>query len=137
MELTQKTSLQKLKERNYMRYQNYILKITQSSLPYGIIFYFMILLNLIFLFIEINLSKKIFGMINYSFFLATKILYFCPANFRKYIYILGIIVLLILKIKYKKNKLEIMMGILIFYEYLIGNIILDIFTLIFILPEVI
>ena len=53
MELTQKTSLQKLKERNYMRYQNYILKITQSSLPYGIIFYFMILLNLIFLFIEI------------------------------------------------------------------------------------
>ena len=67
MELTQKTSLQKLKERNYMRYQNYILKITQSSLPYGIIFYFMILLNLIFLFIEINLSKKIFGMINYSF----------------------------------------------------------------------
>ena len=137
MELTQKTSLQKLKERNYMRYQNYILKITQSSLPYGIIFYFMILLNLIFLFIEINLSKKIFGMINYSFFLATKILYFCPANFRKYIYILGIIVLLILKIKYKKNKLEIMMGILIFYEYLIGNIILDIFTLLFILPEVI
>ena len=50
-----------------MRYQNYILKITQSSLPYGIIFYFMILLNLIFLFIEINLSKKIFEMINYSF----------------------------------------------------------------------
>ena len=50
-----------------MRYQNYILKITQSSLPYGIIFYFMILLNLIFLFIEINLSKKILGMINYSF----------------------------------------------------------------------
>ena len=137
MELTQKTSLQKLKERNYMRYQNYILKITQSSLPYGIIFYFMILLNLIFLFIEINLSKKIFGMINYSFFLATKILYFCPADFRKYIYILGTIVLLILKIKYKKNKLEIMMGILIFYEYLIGNIILDIFTLLFILPEVI
>ena len=137
MELTQKTSLQKLKERNYMRYQNYILKIPQSSLPYGIIFYFMIFLNLIFLFIEINLSKKIFGMINYSFFLATKILYFCPADFRKYIYILGIIVLLILKIKYKKNKLEIMMGILIFYEYLIGNIILDIFTLIFILPEVI
>ena len=122
---------------NFLNNLHSIIKITQSSLPYGIIFYFMIFLNLIFLFIEINLSKKIFGMINYSFFLATKILYFCPANFRKYIYILGIIVLLILKIKYKKNKLEIMMGILIFYEYLIGNIILDIFTLIFILPEVI
>ena len=122
---------------NFLNNLRSIIKITQSSLPYGIIFYFMILLNLIFLFIEINLSKKIFGMINYSFFLATKILYFCPANFRKYIYILGIIVLLILKIKYKKNKLEIMMGILIFYEYLIGNIILDIFTLLFILPEVI
>ena len=117
---------------NFLNNLHSIIKITQSSLPYGIIFYFMILL-----FIEINLSKKIFGMINYSFFLATKILYFCPANFRKYIYILGIIVLLILKIKYKKNKLEIMMGILIFYEYLIGNIILDIFTLLFILPEVI
>ena len=76
-------------------------------------------------------------MINYSFFLATKILYFCPADFRKYIYILGIIVLLILKIKYKKNILEIMKGILIFYEYLIGSIILDIFTLVFILPEII
>ena len=122
---------------NFLNNLHSIIKITQSSLPYGIIFYFMIFLNLIFLFIEINLSKKIFGMINYSFFLATKILYFCPANFRKYIYILGIIVLLILKIKYKKNKLEIMMGILIFYEYLIGNIILDIFTLLFILPEVI
>jgi len=122
---------------NFLNNLHSIIKFTQSSLSYGIIFYFMILLNLIFLFIEINLSKKIFGMINYSFFLATKILYFCPANFRKYIYILGIIVLLILKIKYKKNKLEIMMGILIFYEYLIGNIILDIFTLIFILPEVI
>ena len=122
---------------NFLNNLHSIIKITQSSLPYGIIFYFMIFLNLIFLFIEINLSKKIFGMINYSFFLATKILYFCPANFRKYIYILGIIVLLILKIKYKKNKLEILMGILIFYEYLIGNIILDIFTLLFILPEVI
>ena len=122
---------------NFLNNLHSIIRITQSSLPYGIIFYFMIFLNLIFLFIEINLSKKIFGMINYSFFLATKILYFCPANFRKYIYILGIIVLLILKIKYKKNKLEIMMGILIFYEYLIGNIILDIFTLLFILPEVI
>ena len=81
--------------------------------------------------------KKSLEWLIIHFFLATKILYFCPADFRKYIYILGIIVLLILKIKYKKNKLEIMMGILIFYEYLIGNIILDIFTLIFILPEVI
>lgn len=122
---------------NFLNNLHSMVKITQSSLPYGIIFYFMILLNLIFLFIEINLSKKIFGIINYSFFLATKILYFCPADFRKYIYILGIIVLLILKIKYKKNKLEIMMGILIFYEHLIGSIILDIFTLIFILQEVI
>lgn len=52
---------------NFLNNLHSIIKITQSSLPYGIIFYFMIFLNLIFLFIEINLSKKIFGMINYSF----------------------------------------------------------------------
>ena len=57
---------------NFLNNWYSIIKITQSSLPYGIIFYFMILLNLIFLFIEINLSKKIFGMINYSFFLQQK-----------------------------------------------------------------
>ena len=52
---------------NFLNNLHSIIRITQSSLPYGIIFYFMIFLNLIFLFIEINLSKKIFGMINYSF----------------------------------------------------------------------
>ena len=45
---------------NFLNNLHSIIKITQSSLPYGIIFYFMIFLNLIFLFIEINLSKKIF-----------------------------------------------------------------------------
>ena len=59
---------------NFLNNLHSMVKITQSSLPYGIIFYFMILLNLIFLFIEINLSKKIFGMINYSFFLQQKFL---------------------------------------------------------------
>ena len=57
---------------NFLNNLHSIIKITQSSLPYGIIFYFMIPLNLIFLFIEINLSKKNFGMINYSFFFSNK-----------------------------------------------------------------
>ena len=58
-------------------------------------------------FLQIKLCKKLYNEVKIEIILLPKLTYLIPGIYRIYMYILGIFILIILKIKYKKNIKEV------------------------------
>ena len=92
------------------------LSISEFFLVYHIIFSFCII-N----FLQIKFCKKLYNEVKIEIILLPKLTYLIPGIYRIYMYILGIFILIILKIKYKKNIKEVFFFFLIYYETLLVN----------------
>ena len=58
-------------------------------------------------FLQIKFCKKLYNEVKIEIILLPKLTYLIPGIYRIYMYILGIFILIILKIKYKKNIKEV------------------------------
>ena len=72
-------------------------------------------------FLQIKFCKKLYNEVKIEIILLPKLTYLIPEIYRIYMYILGIFILIILKIKYKKNIKEVFFFFLIYYETLLVN----------------
>ena len=72
-------------------------------------------------FLQIKFCKKLYNEVKIEIILLPKLTYLIPGIYRIYMYILGIFILIILKIKYKKNIKEVFFFFLIYYETLLVN----------------
>ena len=92
------------------------LSISEFFLVYHIIFSFCII-N----FLQIKFCKKLYNEVKIEIILLPKLTYLITGIYRIHMYILGIFILIILKIKYKKNIKEVFFFFLIYYETLLVN----------------
>ena len=102
------------------------LSISEFFLVYHIIFSFCII-N----FLQIKFCKKLYNEVKIEIILLPKLTYLIPGIYRIYMYILGIFILIILKIKYKKNIKEVFFFFLIYYETLLVNTVVVLIELIY------
>ena len=100
--------------------------ISDFFLIYYIIFSFCII-N----FLQIKFCKKLYNEVKIEIILLPKLSYLIPGIYRIHMYILGIFILIILKIKYKKNIKEVFFFFLIYYETLLVNAVVVLIELIY------
>ena len=82
-------------------------------------------------FLQIKFCKKLYNEAKIEIILLPKLTYLIPGIYRIYMYILGISILIILKIKYKKNIKEVFFFFLIYYETLLVNTVVVLIELIY------
>ena len=82
-------------------------------------------------FLQIKLCKKLYNEVKIEIILLPKLSYLIPGIYRIHMYILGIFILIILKIKYKKNIKEVFFFFLIYYETLLVNAVVVLIELIY------
>lgn len=82
-------------------------------------------------FLQIKFCKKLYNEVKIEIILLPKLTYLIPGIYRIYMYILGISILIILKIKYKKNIKEVFFFFLIYYETLLVNTVVVLIELIY------
>ncbi len=77
------------------------------------------------------MCKKLYNEVKIEIILLPKLSYLIPGIYRIHMYILGIFILIILKIKYKKNIKEVFFFFLIYYETLLVNAVVVLIELIY------
>ena len=77
------------------------------------------------------MCKKLYNEVKIEIILLPKLSYLIPGIYRIHMYILGIFILIILKIKYKKNIKEVFFFFLIYYETLLVNTVVVLIELIY------
>ena len=82
-------------------------------------------------FLQIKFCKKLYSEVKIQIILLPKLTYLIPGIYRTYMYILGIFILIILKIKYKKNIKEVFFFFLIYYETLLVSAVVVLIELIY------
>ena len=82
-------------------------------------------------FLQIKFCKKLYNEVKIEIILLPKLTYLIPGIYRIYMHILGIFILIILKIKYKKNIKEVFFFFLIYYETLLVSTVVVLIELIY------
>ena len=107
-----------------------IITVNISISDFFLIYY--ILFSFCFInFLQIKFCKKLYNEVQIEIILLPKLTYLIPGIYRIYMYILGIFILIILKIKYKKNIKEVFFFFLIYYETLLVNTVVVLIELIY------
>ena len=107
-----------------------IITVNISISDFFLIYY--ILFSFCFInFLQIKFCKKLYNEVKIEIILLPKLTYLIPGIYRIYMYILGIIVIIILKIKYKKNIKDIFFFSLVYYETLLVNSVVVLIELIY------
>ncbi len=107
-----------------------IITVNISISDFFLIYY--ILFSFCFInFLQIKFCKKLYNEIKIEIILLPKLTYLIPGIYKIYMYILGILVLIILKMKYKKDIRDIFFFSLIYYEPLLVNSIVILIELIY------
>ena len=107
-----------------------IITVNISISDFFLIYY--ILFSFCFInFLQIKFCKKFYDKVKIEIILLPKLTYLFPEICKIYMYILGIIVIIILKIKYKKNIKDIFFFSLLYYETLLVNSVVVLIELIY------
>ena len=107
-----------------------IITVNISISDFFLIYY--ILFSFCFInFLQIKFCKKFYDKVKIEIILLPKLTYLFPEICKIYMYILGIIVIIILKIKYKKNIKDIFFFSLVYYETLLVNSVVVLIELIY------
>lgn len=115
---------------NFKYFLNLIFTINISISDFFLIYYILFSFCIIN-FLQIKFCKKLYNKIKIEMILLAKLTYLISGICRIYLYILGVLVLIILKIKYKKNIKEIFFFFLIYYETLLVNTVVVLIELIY------
>ncbi|PIM89323.1 hypothetical protein CI111_07350 [Fusobacterium animalis] len=115
---------------NFKYFLNLIFTINISISDFFLIYYILFSFCIIN-FLQIKFCKKLYNKIKIEMILLAKLTYLISGICRIYLYILGVLVLIILKIKYKKNIKEIFFFFLIYYEALLVSSIVVLIKLIY------
>ena len=118
---------------NLKYFLNLIFTINISISDFFLIYYILFSFCIVN-FLQIKLCKKLYNEVKIEIILLPKLTYLIPGIYRIHMYILGIFILIILKIKYKKNKKnikEVFFFFLIYYETLLVNAVVVLIELIY------
>ena len=118
---------------NLKYFLNLIFNINISISDFFLIYYILFSFCIVN-FLQIKLCKKLYNEVKIEIILLPKLTYLIPGIYRIQMYILGIFILIILKIKYKKNKKnikEVFLFFLIYYETLLVNAVVVLIELIY------
>lgn len=118
---------------NLKYFLNLIFTINISISDFFLIYYILFSFCIVN-FLQIKLCKKLYNEVKIEIILLPKLTYLIPGIYRIHMYILGIFILIILKIKYKKNKKnikEVFLFFLIYYETLLVNAVVVLIELIY------
>ena len=118
---------------NLKYFLNLIFNINISISDFFLIYYILFSFCIVN-FLQIKLCKKLYNEVKIEIILLPKLTYLIPGIYRIHMYILGIFILIILKIKYKKNKKnikEVFFFFLIYYETLLVNAVVVLIELIY------
>ena len=115
---------------NLKYFLNLIFTINISISDFFLIYYILFSFCIVN-FLQIKLCKKLYNEVKIEIILLPKLTYLIPEIYRIYMYILGIFILIILKIKYKKNIKEVFFFFLIYYETLLVNTVVVLIELIY------
>ena len=118
---------------NLKYFLNLIFNINISISDFFLIYYILFSFCIVN-FLQIKLCKKLYNEVKIEIILLPKLTYLIPGIYRIHMYILGIFILIILKIKYKKNKKnikEVFLFFLIYYETLLVNAVVVLIELIY------
>lgn len=115
---------------NFKYFLNLIFTINISVSDFFLIYYILFSFCIIN-FLQIKFCKKLYNKIKIEMILLAKLTYLISGICRIYLYILGVLVLIILKIKYKKNIKEIFFFFLIYYKALLVSSIVVLIKLIY------
>ena len=115
---------------NLKYFLNLIFNINISISDFFLIYYILFSFCIVN-FLQIKLCKKLYNEVKIEIILLPKLTYLIPGIYRIYMYILGIFILIILKIKYKKNIKEVFFFFLIYYETLLVNAVVVLIELIY------
>ena len=115
---------------NLKYFLNLIFTINISILDFFLIYYILFSFCIVN-FLQIKLCKKLYHEVKIEIILLPKLTYLIPGIYRIHMYILGIFILIILKIKYKKNIKEVFFFFLIYYETLLVNAVVVLIELIY------
>ena len=115
---------------NLKYFLNLIFTINISISDFFLI-YFILFSFCIVNFLQIKFCKKIYNEVKIEIILLSKLAYLIPGICRIYMYILGMFILIILKLKYKKNTKDIFFFFLIYYETLLVSAIVILIEIIY------
>ena len=115
---------------NLKYFLNLIFNINISISDFFLIYYILFSFCIVN-FLQIKLCKKLYNEVKIEIILLPKLTYLIPGIYRIHMYILGIFILIILKIKYKKNIKEVFFFFLIYYETLLVNVVVVLIELIY------
>ena len=115
---------------NLKYFLNLIFTINISISDFFLIYYILFSFCIVN-FLQIKLCKKLYNEVKIEIILLPKLTYLIPGIYRIHMYILGIFILIILKIKYKKNIKEVFFFFLIYYETLLVNTVVVLIELIY------
>ena len=89
-----------------------------ESLDVIIIFHYYLLIFILvtFIYFQIKICKKVYKENRYDLISMPKLMYFIPLSILKYTYIFGFVIIIIMKVKYKKKFKNILFFILLYYE---------------------
>ena len=79
-------------------------------------YYLLIFILVTFIYFQIKICKKVYKENRYDLISMPKLMYFIPLSILKYIYIFGFVIIIIMKVKYKKKFKNILFFILLYYE---------------------